>query len=214
MSEPVLKQPLSDTICEALRKDILDGVLKPGERLMEIHYARKLGVSRTPFREAVRKLEIEGLVTVLPRRGAHVSLLSRHDINEVLDIRSALDMLAIELFILNAGDSEISKLKTLSDNFDRAVAEKDLKLQIKSDVEFHEYIYAKSDNERLLHLYSGFKDQLYRYRVLYIKSTSHSDMISDEHGKIMDAIISHDIERAREISKIHIVNQKNILKSK
>ena len=214
MSEPVLKQPLSDVICEALRKDILDGVLKPGERLMEIHYAQKLGVSRTPFREAVRRLEIEGLVTVLPRRGAHVSLLSKKDITEVLDIRSALDMLAAELFIKNAGDAAMDNLERLAGAFDKAVEANDLKQQIKSDVEFHEYIYAKSDNERLLHLYSGFKDQLYRYRVLYLKTTPRGYFISDEHGKIMEAVRNRNIDAAREISKIHIVNQKNSFKTK
>ncbi len=211
MEKPALKQPLSDVICEALRKDILGGVLKPGERLMEIHYAQKMGVSRTPFREAVRRLEIEGLVTVLPRRGAHVSLLSKKDINEVLDIRSALDMLAVELFIESAEEKEIKKLKELSDAFDTAVSENDLTAQIQADVNFHEYIYAKSRNERLLGMYSGLKDQLYRYRVLYLK-TKHSDTISDEHGKIMEAVLENNVEKAREISKVHIVNQKNNLR--
>ena len=102
MKENKTKKPLSDFIFDELRGEILSGNLKPGERLMEIKYAQSLGVSRTPFREAVRKLEKEGLVTVLPRRGAHVSLLSVKDLCDVLDIRCALDMLAIEKFIENA----------------------------------------------------------------------------------------------------------------
>ncbi len=214
MSDTTIRQPLSDIICETLRRDILNGVLKPGERLMEIHYAQKMGVSRTPFREAVRKLELEGLVTVLPRRGAHVSLLSKRDINEVLDIRSALDMLAVELFIENAKPAEKEKLRQLAESFDSAVEAEDINSEIKFDVEFHEYIYAKSRNERLLQLYWGFKDQLYRYRALYLKTTFHSEAISVEHRKIIEAIFACDVEMAREISKLHTVNQKNSLKIK
>ena len=213
MSGPV-KKSLSERACEVLRNDILNGVLKPGDRLMEIHYAEKLGISRTPLREAMRMLELEGLVTVLPRRGAHVSLISRKDINELLDIRSALDMLAVELFIKKAKDAEIERLTQISEAFDKAAEENNLQAQISSDVEFHEYIYKKSDNERLFNLYAGFKDRLYRYRVLYLKSTFHSDKISAEHDKIMEAIRSRNIDEAREISKIHIVNQKNNLKGK
>ena len=211
MNKELAKQPLSDVICGALRRDILDGVLKPGDRLMEIHYAKKLGVSRTPFREAIRKLEIEGLVTVLPRRGAHVSLLSPKDIAEVLDIRGALDMLAISLFIQKAGEKEIERLGNISEDFDRAIADKDQRSQIKADVEFHEYIYRKSGNERLFHIYTGFKDQLYRYRVLYLADEFHSETVSKEHNKILEAIRSRNLKLAREYSELHILNQKNNL---
>jgi len=209
-----MKKPLSDIICEALRKDILNGVLKPGDRLMEIHYAKKLGVSRTPFREAVRRLEIEGLVTVLPRRGAHVSLLSLKDIKEVLDIRGALDMLAIGLFIDRASEKEINKLKVLGKEFDNALEKNDLAGQVKADVDFHEYIYIKSGNERLLQIYTGFKDQLYRYRVLYLKDVYHTKTVAREHSNIIQAIELNDANLAKQYSEIHITNQKNNFEGK
>lgn len=211
MNETVSKQPLSDIICDTLKKDILDGVLKPGQRLMEIQYAQKLGVSRTPFREAVRRLEIEGLVTVLPRRGAHVSILSEKDISNVLDIRGALDMLAAGLFVSNKCDGDIVCLKEIEADFESAALNNDIKGQILSDVRFHEYIYSKSGNDKLISLYSGFKDQLYRYRALYLKEEDCASLIAKEHNRLIEAFENDNIKKSRQISEKHIANQKKNL---
>ena len=86
--------PLRDVVFNTLRTSILTGELKPGERLMEIHLADKLGVSRTPIREAIRKLELEGLVTMIPRRGAEVAQITEKNLRDVLEVRRALDALA------------------------------------------------------------------------------------------------------------------------
>ena len=85
--------PLRDVVFNTLRQAILTGELKPGERLMEIHLANKLGVSRTPIREAIRKLELEGLVTMIPRRGAEVAQITEKSMNDVLEVRRAMDAL-------------------------------------------------------------------------------------------------------------------------
>ena len=82
--------PLRDVVFNTLRQAILTGELKPGERLMELHLAKRLGVSRTPIREAIRMLELEGLVTMIPRKGAEVSRISRQDISDVLEVRGSL----------------------------------------------------------------------------------------------------------------------------
>lgn len=211
MGETTSKQPLSDIICDTLKKDILDGVLKPGQRLMEIQYAQKLGVSRTPFREAVRRLEIEGLVTVLPRRGAHVSTLSGKDISNVLDIRGALDMLAAGLFVINKTSSDIVCLKEIESAFENAAQQNDIKGQIANDVKFHEYIYSKSGNDKLISLYSGFKDQLYRYRALYLKEEGYTSLIAKEHNQLIEAFENDNIKKSRQISEKHIANQKKNL---
>ena len=93
-------QPLREVVCETLREAIREGVLEPGERLMEIQIAEELGVSRTPVREAIRKLELEGYVVMLPRRGTYVANLSIKDINEVFEIRASIDALAAGLAAL------------------------------------------------------------------------------------------------------------------
>lgn len=89
--------PLRDVVFNTLRQAILTGELKPGERLMEIHLADRLGVSRTPIREAIRKLELEGLVVMIPRKGAQVARITEKNLKDVLEVRRALDMLAVRL---------------------------------------------------------------------------------------------------------------------
>lgn len=211
MKENKTKKPLSDFIFDELRGEILSGNLKPGERLMEIKYAQSLGVSRTPFREAVRKLEKEGLVTVLPRRGAHVSLLSVKDLCDVLDIRCALDMLAIEKFIENAKYNDLLHLKSLIDTFARATESDNLQEQAASDVDFHEYIYTHTGNERLVQIYYSLKDQLYRFRILYLKEVFEPSAVAEEHYKMLDAIRTKNVDSAKQMAALHIQNQKNNL---
>ena len=89
--------PLRDVVFNTLREAILKGELKPGERLMELQLAAKLGVSRTPIREAIRKLELEGLVLMIPRKGAEVAKISEKSLRDVLEVRRSLEELAIEL---------------------------------------------------------------------------------------------------------------------
>ena len=87
--------PLRDVVYNTLRQAILTGELQPGERLMEIALANRLGVSRTPVREAIRKLELDGLVVMMPRRGAHVAQITEKDLNEVLEVRIGLEEMAV-----------------------------------------------------------------------------------------------------------------------
>lgn len=102
--------PLRDVVFNTLRQEILTGKLKPGERLMEIHLANKLGVSRTPIREAIRKLELEGLVIMIPRRGAEVAQITWKNLKDVLEVRRALDVLAIELACDRMTEEELLSL--------------------------------------------------------------------------------------------------------
>ena len=107
-------KPLRDVIFDTLREAIIVGELKPGQRLMEVQLAEKMGVSRTPVREAIRKLELEGLVEMLPRKGAHVAELSVKDIMDVLEVRATLDGLATSLSATRITDDEKEGTKTSS----------------------------------------------------------------------------------------------------
>ena len=111
--------PLRDVVFNTLRQSILTGELKPGERLMEIHLADKLGVSRTPIREAIRKLELEGLVTMIPRRGAEVAQITEKSLRDVLEVRRALDALAVELACERITPSQLEQLREACDAFER-----------------------------------------------------------------------------------------------
>ena len=102
--------PLRDVVFNTLRQAILKGELKPGERLMEIALAERLGVSRTPIREAMRKLEQEGLVVMIPRRGAQVANITEKDLNDVLEVRIALENVAIEKACARMTEEEMRRL--------------------------------------------------------------------------------------------------------
>ena len=132
--------PLRDVVFNTLRKAILKGELKPGERLMEIALAERLGVSRTPVREAMRKLELEGLVVMIPRRGAQVANITEKDLNDVLEVRIALENLSIENACMRMTEEQLEELWNAAKNFEATMAEGNLVKLAEADVAFHEVI--------------------------------------------------------------------------
>ena len=117
--------PLRDVVFNTLRQAILKGELEPGERLMEIQLAERLGVSRTPIREAIRKLELEGLVLMIPRKGAEVAKISARSLRDVLEVRRALEELAIELACQRMSEEDVGNLQKAQEDFKKAIAEGD-----------------------------------------------------------------------------------------
>ena len=111
--------PLRDVVFRTLRQAILRGELKPGERLMEIRLANQLGVSRTPIREAIRMLELDGLVIMVPRKGAQVAQITEKDLNDVLEVRLGLEELAVKLACQRITESELQKLYQASRSFEQ-----------------------------------------------------------------------------------------------
>lgn len=134
-------KPLRDVVFENLREAIVEGRLKPGQRLMEVQLAEQLGVSRTPVREAIRKLELEGLVVMLPRKGAYVANMSLKDLKDVLEIRASLEGLAASLAAERISDEDIKKLEFIIEEFNDSINESNVEALLKKDVEFHECIY-------------------------------------------------------------------------
>ena len=134
-------QPLREVVCETLRDAVRRGVLKPGERLMEIQLAEELGVSRTPVREAIRKLEMEGYVIMMPRRGTYIADLSIRDINEVFEIRTSLESLASGLAAERITEDELEKLQRLLVQIGTHIKSGDMESIVRTDTEFHDLLY-------------------------------------------------------------------------
>ena len=132
--------PLRDVVFNTLRQAILRGELKPGERLLEIHLANKLGVSRTPIREAVRKLELENLVIMIPRKGAVVAEITEKSLRDVLEVRRALEALVVKLACEKITDEEIEELKIAAKGFEEALTTGDVTIFAEADVKFHDVI--------------------------------------------------------------------------
>lgn len=204
-------KPLREVIFNTLREAIIVGELKPGERLMEVKLAEKMGVSRTPVREAIRKLELEGLVEMLPRKGAHVADLSIKDIMDVLEVRSTLDGLASSLSALRITDEEIKELKHLLTQFVNYVERDNMQGLIKKDVEFHDIIYRSSRNDKLIQISNNLREQVQRFRVIYVKDYSSSRELIKEHTEICDAISRRDSGAAMDYANRHIKNQEETI---
>lgn len=181
--------PLRDVVFNTLRHAILKGELEPGERLMEIALAQKLGVSRTPIREAIRKLELEGLVVMVPRKGAEVADITEKDLRDVLEVRTALEELSIELAMKNMNDDDCKQLTEANKLFAKDSEGDDLIKIAEADVAFHELIYMATGNKRLIQMINNLREQMYRYRLEYIKDKSTHARLVDEHNRIIDAMV-------------------------
>ncbi len=201
--------PLREVVFLKLRRQILRGDLKPGERLMEIALANKLGVSRTPIREAIRKLEHEGLVVMLPRRGAHVAEITRQELNDVLEVRRSLEVLAITRACDYMTEKDILALRAAEEAFAVKVAGKnaDLTALGEADEHFHDIIYRGTNNRRLIQMLNNLREQMYRFRVEYLKDKDIRQVLVREHDAIVRALEMRDKEEAVRLTTLHIDNQ-------
>ena len=199
--------PLRDVVFYTLRQAILKGELKPGERLMEMQLANQLGVSRTPIREAIRKLELEGLVLMIPRRGAVVAKITEKDLRDVLEVRTSLEKLAIELACQRMPDETISDLRQALEAFKEALKKEDLTAQAEKDEQFHDVIFKSTGNQRLIQMLNNLREQMYRYRLEYLKDSSAHERLVEEHEAIIQALSVKDKEKAADTIARHIYNQ-------
>ncbi|MCD8120140.1 MAG: GntR family transcriptional regulator [Lachnospiraceae bacterium] len=203
--------PLRDVVFQTLRHKIITGEMKPGERLLEIQLSEQLGVSRTPIREAIRKLELEGLVVMEPRRGARVAPITAQDLVDVLEVRRVLESLAAELACRKHSEEDLEKMRTIMD----AMAQPENKCESSQfaslDERFHNIIYASTGNKRLYQIMSPLREQLYWYRLEYVKNEPVRDDVLAEHEEIYDAIKNHDVKAAKKAMKLHIINQERAI---
>lgn len=206
--------PLRDVVFQTLRQAILKGELQPGERLMEIKLAESLGVSRTPIREAIRKLELEGLVVMIPRKGAAVANITEKDTKDVLEVRRTLEMFAVEVACDRITEEQLEQLKGAAKAFEASKGSMDLIRIAETDMNFHEIIYEATQNERLVQMLNNLRENMYRYRIEYLKDSNYYDSLVKEHQEILDAIETGDKERAGTCMRDHIDNQQFAVISK
>ena len=200
--------PLRDVVFKTLRQAILKGELEPGERLMEIQLAERLGVSRTPIREAIRKLELEGLVIMIPRKGAEVADITEKSLRDVLEVRKALEELAVQLACEKITQEELEELEKAGENFKKVLnRSKDITEVAEADVRFHDVIYMATDNQKLIHLLNKLREQMYRYRVEYLKNPDVHEQLIQEHEEIVYHIKRREKAEATAVTCQHIDNQ-------
>lgn len=196
--------PLRELVFKVLKEAIITEELKPGERLMEVKLAEDMGVSRTPVREAIRKLELEGLVVMVPRKGAYVADISVKDAAEVFEIRWALEGLAASLASQRITDMEIKELEKVLEDIQEAAKTSNTEMIIKKDSEFHNILFNSTKNERLAQIINNLKQQIYRFRVESFRNPERFKKTIQEHKAIIDAIKERDADKAEKITKNHI----------
>ncbi len=204
-------QPLREVVCESLREAIRRGILKPGERIMEIQLAEELGVSRTPVREAIRKLELEGYVVMMPRRGTYVANMSIRDINEIFEIRTALESLSNGLAAEHITDEELEHLQRLLVIIGGYIKEGNMEKIVETDIEFHDLMYHAARNQRLVGIISNLRDQLTRFRTLSMSHPGRLEATLEEHKAIVEAIANGDRRSASKAAERHMENSEKTL---
>jgi DNA-binding GntR family transcriptional regulator len=205
--------PLRDVVFNTLREAILKGDIKPGERLMELQLAAKLGVSRTPIREAIRMLEQEGLAVTIPRKGAEVARMTLKDMEDVLEIREALDELAVRIACGKISEEQLERLIDIKEQFERNTRTGDVKAIAAADVTFHDVIYEATGNPKLVTLLNNLREQVYRYRVEYIKDPKNYPTLIAEHEAIVEGIKNRDQIAATSAMHAHVENQAAAVKA-
>ncbi len=204
-------RPLREIVYEQLKIQILTGKIAPGTRMMEVELAEDLGVSRTPVREAIRKLEKEALVVIEPRRGAYVSDVSVKEMVDTLVVREDLEALAASLTAKRITKEELEGLEKKVTDYSEAIASGDMEQIIRADESFHHKIVALSGNKALIQLFSSVQELSLRFRYLYYEDFTRYENMPVEHKEILEAIKTGDGDAARIVSDNHVKKLKEFV---
>ena len=203
--------PLRDLVYHSIRSAILKGDLKPGDRLMEMHLAQQLGVSRTPIREAIHMLEEEGLTISIPRKGAHVAGLTLKDMEDIFEIRKVLEVFALKKICEDVSPDAIVKMRFALKIYQEAMSSGEIEVLVDKDADFHATIYDATSNQRLHGFVTQLRELLARYRWEVLQSNTNWEKTYEEHKEIVDAIEAHDFERAKNAAIAHINTTERIM---
>jgi len=196
-------------VFETLREAIINGTLKPGERMMEIQLAEQLGVSRTPVREAIRKLELEGFVVMIPRKGAYVAGISLKDIADVFEVRAAMEALAAGLAAERITAEELEEMERLLVRIGEHIEANRLEEVVEMDTLFHEALYKASRNLKLEQILQNLREQIQRFRSTSLAFPGRMKEALEEHKKIVEAISDRNTALAQQLAQEHIENAEN-----
>lgn len=200
-----VQKPLKDLVYLELKHKILTGEIVSQTRLMEIDLSEKMNVSRTPIREAIKRLADDGLVKVEPRRGAYVANISIKDMLDVFEVREDMEGFVAKLAAQRITDAEKDELKAIAAEYEKAIEVADDKERIiELDEKFHNFIVKCSGNETLSELVHYVQELSLRFRYLYYDDSSLYESTAEQHNRIMEAINSGREEEARFEADAHV----------
>ena len=200
------KYSLRGQVFQEIREDILKGKFKENEELREATLGKELGVSRTPVREALRQLELEGLVHIIPNKGAYVTGITEKDVHDIYMTRSMLEGLCARWAAEHISEEQIQEMEEVllltEYHLDRGNAEQLAEL----DGKFHEVLYGASQSRILRHILSDFHKYVQVARKRSVKKEDRAKKSLEEHREILNALRTGDAGRAEELAHIHILN--------
>jgi len=205
---------LSQKVYQVLKKEIVKGFLQPGTKLSENKLAREMHVSRTPVREAMRKLTAERLITTNPNKIMTVAKISLIDMKEVLQVRGALEGLAASIAAKKINRENINELKKIVSEMSLHITKEGLLSYCEIDDKFHDLILNVCGNKWIIRVRENLSNFIYRYRVMSLSVPERLKFSLEEHQAIMESLKKHNSEEADRLSKIHMENTIiNILKN-
>lgn len=210
-SSKLSSHSLTDQVFESLQNDILNGVLYPGDALIENHISEELGVSRTPVREAINRLELAGLVKNVPNKGALVVGIQDKDIQDIYTIRMYIEGLASKWAAGNISDEQLKQLRNIVELQEFYLERSDYAQIWQLDTRFHSIIYDSCNSAILSNTLSNFHHFIQKARELSIKKPGRAKPSVHEHRLILEALEKHDADLAEKLTFEHIRNAKNNL---
>lgn len=203
-------KPIRDIAYESLKHDIITGEIPAGTRIVETVYANKLHISRTPLREAFRKLELDGLVSCEARRGVIVRAFTIEDIEEIFTIRNALMGLIASSIVANVSDQAIHELDELLQQMDQSQQNEDAEALAVQNRQFHRLIEQLSDKKRILRVIDSQEEYIIRFAALSIASVVRRSNAQKEHHQMVDYLRSRDEKRFAELMCHHLEESKEV----
>ncbi|MGH3343157.1 MAG: GntR family transcriptional regulator [Carbonactinosporaceae bacterium] len=197
--------PLREQACEALRQAIISLELPPGYRLVERELIQRLGVSRTTVREALRELESEGLVTVIPQRGAVVATLSAREAADLYEARVAIEALVVRRFVERASDSAIAELRTAAEAF-ATLSERggDISHMLAAKDQFYDVLVRGAGSPPLQQLLGSLQARVRQLRATSLSQDGRPKRAAEELRDLVDAIAARDVAAAERLCSAHV----------
>ena len=207
------EKSLRGQVFDKIRSDILNGKYKRGEELVESSIGKELGISRTPVREAIRQLELEGLVQLVPNKGAFVTGISEKDLIDIYLIRARLECLAARMAAKNITPELLDAMEETVVLSEYHAKKEHYEQVCEMDSKFHKLLYKASGSRILEHTLTDFHQYVQRVRMASIMKKRRMEKSNDEHDAILTAIREHDEEKAELVATRHISNTVENLKN-
>lgn len=208
--ESIKKKKMKDEICANIQNAILNGELKPGDRIVEMRLAADMGVSQAPIREALKELEHIGLVESIPYQGTYVKQLTQKDLHDAYDARLILELYAVELASPRINGEQISALKDLLEKMNAAASQGDTDNFVQYDIEFHKQIIESGGNEMIAKLWGLANISLWTYVTTNLSQRSLENLAA-RHSDIYNFLAAHNTKDAIEAMRIHLVELRDEL---